>query len=643
MITAVLFFIAVIFMVIGHIFRVKRWELFISIYEKPSEATLLNSLSIGHIINAVLPVRLGHAVRVFWSGRKLKIGYSGALATVAIETYIDVLTVGIMFLGLSLLGRGGVRLQHVAHVYMFLLTVLLPLTAITTVFRKQAKKIVRTAASFFNERIEFLILYVTYLFIAFIKDIFQSINKKRFFLFTGVMWGGYIFSYAVFAEMVEKCGYGYSTSDILTELFSLAGAHYIEAGAMPLWILYLLLPSAICWAVSFIPARNIDFEEITHYRNTLPQMNASDRLAFLKTYYAEENREHIKAYLAINQDVTVVRDNSAGSNASTVLIMKENGAMFYRKYAFDDDGEKLQDQIDWIENHQPDIPLPAIVEKRREGNCVMYDMCSYMGAVGLFRYIHTMPLTDSWEIIQHALDDLGQGLYARNQRRADAAAIQAYIDAKVCKNLFFIRKKAGKYIRGLEQYESIYVNGKKLYTLGRYLSMLASANLMDVFSKDVYADIHGDLTIENIICLSDDQEIDKQDYEGKVLPENYYFIDPNTGNLHDSPFLDYGKLLQSLHGGYEFLMGVTSVSIRQDQVNFMMTQSEKYRELYLKYRQYLYSHFTMPQVRSIYYHEIVHWLRLMPYKVRKNEKLAVVFYTGLLATLADVWEMDHES
>lgn len=31
----------------------------------------------------------------------------------------------------------------------------------------------------------------------------------------------------------------------------------------------------------------------------------------------------------------------------------------------------------------------------------------------------------------------------------------------------------------------------------------------------------------------------------------------------------------------------------------------------------------------------------MPYKIRKNEKMAVVFYTGLLMVLNDVWEMEQ--
>ena len=96
-----------------------------------------------------------------------------------------------------------------------------------------------------------------------------------------------------------------------------------------------------------------------------------------------------------------------------------------------------------------------------------------------------------------------------------------------------------KYIRGLEQYDSISVNGRVLRTLGFYEETLSEEHLSEIFKDDTHADIHGDLTIENIVCVGDEMEISSHEYEGKVKPRRYYFIDPNTGNIHDSPFLDY--------------------------------------------------------------------------------------------------------
>ena len=48
--------------------------------------------------------------------------------------------------------------------------------------------------------------------------------------------------------------------------------------------------------------------------------------------------------------------------------------------------------------------------------------------------------------------------------------------------------------------------------------------------------------------------------------------------------------------------------------------------------------FKKEKIRSIYFHEIVHWLRLMQYKIKKDGKRALIFYSGLLMVLNDVIE-----
>ena len=637
---AAFFILAVALMFAGHLFKVKRWGLFISVYEKPADYNLLNALAIGHSLNALLPVRIGDIVRVIWSGRRMKNGYPFALATVIADIYVDVLTVGIIFFALSFTISEGSWLQTVFHFYLAVFAVLVVLTLIAAVFRKQLKWCIRIAASIFNTKIEYGLLYASYLAIASIKDIATRLSKVKFCLYTAGMWAGYLCSYVAFAESVRRMGHVWSGTDVFTVLFSGTALYNVDSGLIPSLAAYLILPLVICAAVSFVLSRRFSGDAGGGTRHTLPQLNKSDRLAFLKTYYREDSREHIQAYLSLNDDVTVIEDNSAGSNASTLLVMKSGGEMLFRKYAFDKDGLKLQDQIDWILKHQKDIPLPVVVSEQKGANYVSYDMHSYGSAVGLFRYIHTMPVDWSWRILEKALDDIRLGLHSKNARPADAETIKAYIKSKVDKNLKII-KENDRFIRQLEEYDEIYANGIKLPTLHSYLDMLSAGHLIPIFSHDSYSDIHGDLTIENIVCLTDSSEIDRSEYEGKILPKDYYFIDPNTGNIHDSPFLDYGKLLQSLHGNYEFLMMVKSVKIDGNNVNYLMTKSEAYGEIYQKFREYLRSRFSKEEVLSIYYHEIIHWLRLMPYKIRKNEKLAVVFYTGLLYVLHEVREMEN--
>ena len=636
---AILFMGAITFMVIGHLFKVKRWGLFISIYEQPVWNNLLSALALGHMINTAFPIRIGDVCRVLYSGKKFKNGYSLSLATVLADIYVDFICVSMMFLGLAIIGKGGRQLQGIARIYIVTAVLLLLSTVLGIIFRKLVKRSIKTIAGVFNEKIEFRILYVSYLTIASLKDLARKIKKSEFILYTVIIWLSYAGSYALFAEVIQQHGYYYSMSDVFTNFFSGMGLIYrVSKREIPLWSAYLFLPLITCVIISVFVLKKIDnAEKKIVYRATLPQMNKTDRMAFLKTYYKDEDRDHIQAYLDINKDVLVLEDYSAGSNAATLKVIKQ-GKIFYRKYAFDEDGKKLSDQVDWIRDHYDDIPLPIIIGVHESVNFFSYDMHDYSGAVGLFQYIHSTPFEMSWGIIEAVLEDIRRNLHAKNIRPADNSKIDKYINEKVIENLKIIRN-GGKYIKKLEQYEEVIANGRRLKTTRVYTALLEKDNLNQIFSVDEYSDIHGDLTIENIICLKNANEIDHSDYIGKVIPQKYYFIDPNTGNIHMSPFLDYAKLLQSLHGGYEFLMMVDNISIDGNQVDFLVTKSEVYEHLYEKYHQWLNAHFNREQIKSIYCHEIVHWLRLMPYKIRKDDKTAVCFYIGLLEVLNDVWEM----
>lgn len=632
-----IFFISVVLMVAGHLFKVKRWGLYISVYEKPQFGSLLAALSVGHIINAVLPVRIGDIFRVWISGKSLKNGPSFSFATIIVDLYIDLITVGCMFFGLAAIGKGGGHLKEIACFYMMAFAVIIPLTVLCVALRKTIKKLIAGAAGVFNERIEFQLLYVSFLSISALKDVAFKINKVRFLLYTFFMWFCYVASYMIFAEVLQGSGFQFTTSDVFSVLFFNAKSVYtLPFHAFVCWAIFLLLPLGICLILSLFLRKQ---GPCADSKMILPQLNKNDRFVFLQMYYSDTNREHIKSYLEINKNVSVLQDNSAGSNASTVVILKDE-KMYYRKYAFGDDGKKLAEQIDWIEHNQNKIPLPIISEKRCKDAFSTYDMPFYSNAVGLFRFIHTMPVSESWGILRAALDEIHDTVHKSNCRKSDADTIEKYIRTKIHKNLDII--KSCPSISRLNSNKSIIVNGVEFNTLDYYGPMFEPSHLTDVFKDDDYSDIHGDLTIENIVCLSNDNELADSDFTGKVKPRNYYFIDPNTGNLHDSPFLDYAKLLQSLHGCYEFLMMVKDFSVSQNRVSFMYTVSENYREVYRRFKDYLCAKYTKTQVLSIYYHEIVHWLRLMPYKIRKNEKLAVVFYTGLLNVLKDVWEMEHE-
>ena len=74
-------------------------------------------------------------------------------------------------------------------------------------------------------------------------------------------------------------------------------------------------------------------------------------------------------------------------------------------------------------------------------------------------------------------------------------------------------------IRQLLKYDKLIINGVpyKNFDFQKYLNY---DYLYEIFKDDIYAELHGDLTIENIICVHKDNKRD-----------DYYIIDPNTGNV----------------------------------------------------------------------------------------------------------------
>ncbi len=105
---------------------------------------------------------------------------------------------------------------------------------------------------------------------------------------------------------------------------------------------------------------------------------------------------------------------------------------------------------------------------------------------------------------------------------------------------------------------TILENSEKLFT---------KENLKKIFQNDKVAVIHGDLTLENIIILPQ---------------EEYYFIDPNVNINYNSIFLDYSKILQSLHGKYELIRtNGSTVSIKDNVITYIYQENKNYDELSL--------------------------------------------------------------
>lgn len=639
MMAIVFFILAIIALSIAHICKMLRWKQFVEIYEKPHISTLLSSLAVGYVINFILPFRvIGDFVRSIISGRKMKNGFTFSLSTVILDRYLDVLTMAVIFLCLYVVGlRDDAFIGNMVF-YLIFAAALIALSVIFLRISKIPKLIIHKICSVFNPKIELSLLLFFWSIISSFKDMFKKLSRKKLFGYTGVMWLLYITSYYLFAKSASYFFKAkFYLSDIILMLFSKDSYMFFASlkidhfsfYTLPVYIsIYMLTSLMILLLISLIIHKNqIDIKS-EKLINLLPQIDETSRLNFLNLYFSGDKREYLNNYLSMNRDVNVVKDLSAGSNATTILCMDGKNT-FFRKYAFGKDADKLYEQIEWMHEHKETLPLTVILGEKHEENYCCYDMAYEKGTVGLFEYVHSVPTKTAWNMIESVLDTLNENLHSRNVTAASKETLTQYIQSKVAGNIDKIRN--AKYIQPLLAYDTLIINGVEYHNLSHFEQYLSFDYLYDVFKNEVCSDIHGDLTIENIICRTNPD-----------AKQKFYIIDPNTGNLHNSPALDFGKLLQSLHGDYEFLMKTEEVEIDGNQIRYLDSTTAAYKELFEDYKSYLFKKFGYEKARCIFYHEVIHWLRLMPYKINKNGKRCVLFYAGTIKVLNDVMSMFEE-
>lgn len=273
---------------------------------------------------------------------------------------------------------------------------------------------------------------------------------------------------------------------------------------------------------------------------------------------------------------------SGGSDAATYIIELVTGEKYFKKEASGNAAKKLCEQLEWLRSVQYKIPVPKTLgadwTKDSEGKLSNFEyfMPYEENVKTLGKYILDGGETE--KIFAEIFESIDT-IYGKT-RKPTKEEILEYYNEKVKKNLEIVEK----------YYDDTNLNVQKLIA-----EMFDWNHFYDIMKNDKIAETaHGDLTAENIIVCPDG---------------SFYFIDSNSGNMMNSKFLDYGKFLQSVHGNYELLM-----KEKANIVNF--NDAVKYGNAFDSFVKV--TNLTDKEMLICYYHELIHWLRLIPYKVKSN-------------------------
>jgi aminoglycoside phosphotransferase (APT) family kinase protein len=132
-----------------------------------------------------------------------------------------------------------------------------------------------------------------------------------------------------------------------------------------------------------------------------------------------------------------------------------------------------------------------------------------------------------------------------------------------------------------------------------------------LFKYTSQTDIHGDLTIDNLIIKNDRQ---------------WMMIDPNPTSVFKVGLMDWGKLLQSLHKAYETLARGANIECGPNYINLAFQRSDRYEQLYGVVMEELRLLYGKQGIKEALLHEIIHYLRLIPYKLKVEDQSGLLFF-----------------
>lgn len=612
------FALALALLVTGHLVRVARWSLMLRQVGPPQPTTGFIALSLAYVINTFVPLRLGELARVVYYASRTRTDVAYVLAATVVERAFDLVAVWAIVLVFAWYGTFQAVTTWTLTLGTAGVAVAMVLAANLVERSATFRRGIWLFASLFNSRIRLVLLDATWSVGEVLRE--SDTNRVRLGIQTLVMWVLYIASYKLLSDALGLR---------LERVFDLMHGAPLEPTVLSLLqddlpttlvlLGYASAPFAIILSYSLISQRfGVSVRgAFTWLSNPLLYVN---RIARSRSHFSQSEQysgfltrrfsganDLVSDFEANALDDAIVQRMFRGGSDALTSMVQVNDELRIRKYALGSASRKLEAQCDWLERHASDLPLVSITHRTRTGERFLYDMRFSETSRDLFDTIHTYDVEISWRILADVLDAVA-GLHEQTRTgTADPACIARYATEKVSNNLEAIRDAFPLFF----DRPVVSVNGVEidLALLDRFAApgfVPARLRLRDT------AIIHGDLTIENVLADA-------------ARPRNWFLIDPNVGNVFESPLLDYAKILQSLHLGYESLNRDISCSFGDGLLTFPIARTAQYAILHERATGWMRERFGDEGLREIRLHEIVHYFRLTPYKFRKSSSAGLVF------------------
>lgn len=616
--------IASLVLLCAHGMRVGRWSLLFPDSGIMPRFSYLFGLSAGYAVNAFVPFRLGEVLRIWIVVHGEKQRFSLVAATVVLERLTDLLAVSLIFAAIVLL-EGPAAFPDGARLALGMAGLAGAGLGLGVAIGRSlwARRLLWAFAGIFNSRIS---LALADFFWVFSELVLSRVAARWPYLGMSLaMWGFYLASYWLFAA-----GFGISPGQAAFDMLGhpaaammsgigAAGDAQTGPGMAPLLAAYTLAPLAAVLGFGLLRAHRM-------VRRLLGQLRRFGRLGanpfagedrfttaetynrFLTDLFRGEDRLATSFWREALADCVMHRFFNGGSDAITALVEVE-GRLLIRKFAIGGAAVKLAEQTDWLRREAAsDLPLVSIAAEHRAPEFYSYDMPLVTPANDFYDVIHTLESAQTERIFLSVLDHIDR-FHARTRApQASAAVVAEYLRAKAQDNARTILAFVAQ--QGLGP--GIEINGRRVDLAD--LARLTDPDWLEAqVTTRAVATVHGDLTIENIIVAP-------QSADG------FYLIDPNPENIFNAPLIDWAKLMQSLHLGYEALNRGMTCRVEGDAITLHVSRSQAYSRLHERLEAEIIRRHGAEALREVYFHEIVHYLRLTTYKIRQDRLRGIGFF-----------------
>jgi Lysylphosphatidylglycerol synthase TM region/Phosphotransferase enzyme family len=606
-------------LLVAHIVRAARWALLFPSTYLTQRYNLLLGLGIGYLIDTVVPLRIGELARILLVHRRDRIRLSHVAATVFIERVTDLLVVGCILAAAILLRGTRPTLSWAAPVSM-VIGALLALTAAYLVRHLvSVRRAVWRAASLFNERLR--VEVADFCWSAAEIATGPTLVSWRFVTASLVMWTLYLSAYYTLGAAAGVSPLHVVNVLLNKPLGALIGN--VSAGetmhVTVLLVAFAVLPILIIVLYGTLPEQRRLASRLQALRAHGTSGVAAPPAArkrfeaahtydyFLTSLFSGAN-QFIAGFSLDVGDCIIHKFFNGGSDAVTALVTVDQ-RLVIRKFATGSAARKLRVQAEWLRQHcQSVLPLVDVAAEQQISATYLYDMPLVTPSNDFYDVIHTSPPAHSSALLKRIVEQLDAFHSSTRSGESDDDTIGRYLSVKAVHNA----QTALSLAQSMITTPSFVINGKS-YDFEAWERLLDASWLAGQIRDRTTSCVHGDLTIENIVIAPG-------------YPLGFFIIDPNSENIFDSPLIDWAKLMQSLHLGYETLNQGITCTIEDNVVRLADKRSQTYAQLHRLLEAEACARLGPDALREIYFHEIVNYLRLTSYKIRQSPTRGFGFF-----------------